>query len=174
MIALAPNMDDRIRQHRAELLGWLSRRAPDDAEELAQEVWLRVSRAAPDCPDEASFRGYTYAVARRLLVDNHRRRASRIILVSLEGGAPDTADESDRPDRGMEAAQILAVVEAELARMKPELAQVFRWRAAEDIPFKEIAARQGVGLNTALGRMHQAVGALRAALGVAGLLGASR
>jgi RNA polymerase sigma-70 factor (ECF subfamily) len=166
-------MDDRIRHHRAELLGWLSRRAPQDAEELAQEVWLRVARAAPDCPDEASFRGYAFAVARRLLVDQHRRRAARVVLVSLDGGAPDTDDPGARPDGGLAAAQILAVVEAELARMKPEIAQVFRWRTAEDLPFKEIAARQGVGLNTALGRMHQAVGALRAALHQAGLLGAS-
>ena len=44
-------LDDRIARHRGELLAFLRRRSPREAEELAQETWMRVARANPDCPD---------------------------------------------------------------------------------------------------------------------------
>lgn len=161
-------IDDRIRSHSAEILAFLRRRAPADAEEIAQEVWLRVARKDPDCPTDAHFRAYAYTVARRLLVDHHRRRAARIRLVPLEG--PDRRAAPHRPDQGRHADDLLGVVEAALADMKPELADVFRWRTASDLTFQQIAVRQGCSINTALGRMHQAVRHVRRALDAAGLL----
>ncbi|MCB9682693.1 MAG: RNA polymerase sigma factor [Alphaproteobacteria bacterium] len=155
-------MTDRIRHHDAQLRGFLERRAPGHGEELAQEVWLRVARAAPDCPTDAAFRAYAFAVARRLLIDHHRRRSARVQLVPLEGGMDPRGH--DRPDGALAAAEVLAVVEATLEAMKPELAEVFRLRTTTELSFKDIAARQGVSINTALGRMHQAVGKLHAAL----------
>lgn len=164
-------LHDRILRHQAELVRFFARRAPDRAEELAQETWLRVARAEPNCPSEAHFRGYVYAVARRLLIDHHRRRKARVHLVPLEGGAERRAGtDAATPFRHVAAGEVLAVVEATLGGMKPELAEVFRWRTAEEVPFKEIARRQGTGVNTALGRMHQAVKKIRDALEAADLL----
>lgn len=162
-------MDARIRRLHAELRAFLERRAPGYGEEIAQEVWLRVARVDPTCPDDASFRAYAYTAARRQLVDHARRRAARVHLVPLEGGA-EPSDRSHAADRRLRAADALAVVEATLATMKPELAEVFRWRTGDDVAFREIAARQGVGLNTALGRMHQATRKVHAALASAGLI----
>lgn len=161
-------LETRVDRHREELVGFLARRLgnPADAEELAQEVWVRVARAAPDCPDEASFRGYLFTVARRLLIDHHRRPHNRAALVGLDAPLP---DHSRSPEGELEAGQVLEVVEAALGGLKPELAEVFRWRTTEDVSFQEIAARQGCGLNTALGRMHRATKTIAAALARAGL-----
>lgn len=162
-----PHLQDRIVRHREELLGFLRRRAPGEAEELSQEVWLRVARADASFTDDRAFRAYTYTVARRLLVDHWRRRSARVSLVPLDGGAAPAA--AGQPDDHVAAAEVLAVVEAELARMPAPMAQVFRWRTARGVPFKDIARRQGVSVNTALGRMHRAVRRLAAALDAAGL-----
>ena len=161
-------MQDRIHRHQRELLAFLHRRAPADAEELAQETWIRVATASPDCPDDASFRAYAYTVARRLLIDHYRKRSNRVHFVPLDGLRNLTA--SEHPADRMAAAKILSVVELELDAMKPEIAEVFRWRMTEDISFKEIAVRQDVPLNTALGRMHRAVQRLRGALIAEGVL----
>ena len=67
------------------------------------------------------------------------------------------------------ARRVAEAVEAELAAMKPELAEVFRWRTRSDLSFKDIAARQGTSVNTALGRMHQATRKVAKALADAGL-----
>jgi RNA polymerase sigma-70 factor (ECF subfamily) len=167
-------MQERIGRHHAEIVAFLARRAPDAAEELAQEVWFRMARARPDCPTDAEFRAYAYAVARRLLVDHHRRRCARIELVPLDGGVrPHEAVDAGRPDSAMDAGEILEVVESTLGAMKPALAEVFRWRTTEDVSYKEIARRQDTNVNTALGRMHQATRKIRRALVDAGLIGGS-
>lgn len=162
------HLDARIGRHHAELVAFLARRAPLDAEELAQETWLRVARAAPDCADDRTFRAYAYTVARRLLVDHHRRRRARVSLVPLEGGLDPSGGHG--PDDALAAGQALAVVEEALAAMGSDTAEVFRLRVTGDLSFKEIAGQQGVPLNTALGRMHNATRKIRAALVAAGLL----
>lgn len=163
-------LDARIRRVHPALLGFLLRRCPGEAEELAQEVWLRVTRVDPACPTDAAFKAYAFTTARRVLVDAHRRRRARVHLVALDGGPEATAPPFAAPDARAHADDVLAVVDATLAAMKPELAEVFRWRTSSDLSFAQIAQRQQVSVNTALGRMHQAVNKLHAALDAAGLL----
>ncbi len=167
-------LSQRIDRNRDALVAFLRRRAPDQAEELAQDVWLRVFRAQATFATDEEFRAYVYTVARRLLIDHYRKEARSPRLVALEGGVssvdqPEFAD----PEHIAHAGDVLAVVNAELASMKPEVAQVFHWRTAEDWSFAEIARRQGTGVNTALGRMHNATRRLAAALTSAGLLARS-
>jgi RNA polymerase sigma factor (sigma-70 family) len=167
-------LETRVDRHKEELVAFLARRLgnPADAEEMAQDVWVRVARAAPECPDEASFRGYLFTVARRLLIDHHRRPEKRAKFVAIDGeGAAPLPDVGRGPEDQLRAGQALQVVEATLEDLKPELAEVFRWRTTEDVSFQEIAARQGCGLNTALGRMHRATKYIAAALARAGILG---
>ena len=128
---------------------------------------MRVATADPDCPDDQAFRAFAYTVARRLLVDHHRRRARRVPLVPLEGGVE--PDGGSDPHGHALAGQALAVVQAELAAMKPELAEVFRLRMTTGLSFAEIAARQRCSLNTALGRHHQATKRIARALRERGL-----
>jgi RNA polymerase sigma-70 factor (ECF subfamily) len=165
----ADDLPARIAPLQGELLGFLRRRRPQDAEELAQEVWLRV--AAASTPSEpAAFRAYVYTVARRLLIDRHRRRRTIGSLVALDGGrSAELATSPSDPHGQAVAAEVLAEVERCLADMKPEVAQVFRWRATTDLSFKDIAERQGCSLNTALGRQHQAAKRIARALHEAGL-----
>jgi len=167
-----PQLQDHIQRHRDEVLAFVKRRAPRDAEELAQETWLRIARRRPVCPDEASFRGYVFTVARRVLIDHYRRSAARPQLVPLDTAetSPQHAHPGDHPDARRDMADVLTVVEGTLKQMKPELAEVFRWRTTQDLTFKEIARRQGVSVNTALGRMHQAVKKLHRALSAQGLV----
>ncbi|MEQ1508034.1 MAG: RNA polymerase sigma factor [Myxococcota bacterium] len=160
------SLDRRIASLGTELLGFLRRRTVDP-EEVAQETWIRVAAADPDCPDDRSFRAFVYVVARRLLIDAARRRARARPLVPLDGGQHPSDDAP--PDAALSAGQSLAVVERTLREMKPELAEVFRWRMTTDLSFKQIAERQGVSLNTALGRHHQATNHIARALREHGL-----
>lgn len=158
--------DERLAQVRPALVAFLARRVGDGlADELAQDVLERVIRVAPDCPDDASFRGYVFVVARRRLIDHHRLAANRVPFVVLDGGEAGPAHDGES---AVAANQVLAAVQAELDAMKPELADVFRWRTSEDVSFAEIAARQRCGINTALGRMHRATKRIAEALAAHG------
>lgn len=158
----------RIAGLRAELLGFLRRRT-HEPEEIAQDTWMRVAAADPDCPDDRSFRAFVYVVARRLLIDASRRRARSGTLVPLGGGEVELPG-ADRSDHRLAADQSLAVIERALAAMKPDVAEVFRLRMTTDLTFDQIACRQGVPLNTALGRHHQATKRIASALRDEGLL----
>ncbi|MEN0066611.1 MAG: RNA polymerase sigma factor [Myxococcota bacterium] len=163
-----PLLEDRIARYRSELVAFLSRRVGQDAEELAQEVWLRIARASPVFPDDASFRAYAYTVARRLVVDHHRKRKRTLQVVPIDETVEQPRATSD-PGQMVQADQVLAVVRRELSVMKPELAEVFRLRTTTGLSFKQIADRQGCSLNTALGRHHQATRRMARALREAGL-----
>src|SRR5678809_970204 len=91
----ALRLEERFERHHAELVAFLARRAPGEAEELAQEVWLRMHRVAPVCPDDASFRGYLFTVARRLLVDHYRKPGSRVHLVPIDGGERPSSEDPE-------------------------------------------------------------------------------
>ncbi len=171
-MAAASTLDARIARLHPELVGFLRRRAPGMEEELAQEVWLRLVKAAPDIATDESFRAYCFLAARRVLVDFHRRRGARIQLVPSDDVDRSPSAEPS-PDAALRARAVHDVVEAELALMKPEIAEVFVERTTGSASFREIAERQGVPLNTALGRMHRATQRIAAALRARDLLGDS-
>lgn len=164
--------DDPYRRHHHAVVAFCERRAPGRGEELAQETWLRMVRAAPDCPDDASFRAYAFTTARRVLVDHHRRRLARPTLTLVQDTPEDRVDVTPHDDAV--ASQLAEVIDRALADAKPEILEVFHARIHDDISFKELAARQGVSINTALGRMHRAVLRVRRALTEAGLLDGSQ
>ena len=161
-----PNpLDLRISGLEQEILGFLRRRVGEEAEEVAQDVWVKIASVDPDCVDDASFRAYVYVVARRLLIDRYRRK--RLDLVPLEGGEePGVAPDAHST---LAAEQMAAVVQRTLGELKPEVAEVFWLRTRDGVAFKEIAEHQGCSINTALGRMHAVVKRLKRALAAEGM-----
>ncbi len=149
-------------------MAFLARRVGQDADELAQEVWLRIARSNASFADDAAFRAYAYTVARRLVIDHHRKRKRTLQVVPLEETLREPRAASD-PSQQLQADEVLEVVQRELKAMKPELAEVFRLRTTTGLSFKQIAARQECSLNTALGRHHQATRRIGRALREAGL-----
>ena len=165
-VQAATNLAIQMGAVRAELEAFLRRRAPGHYEEIAQDTWLRITKANPQCANQSAFRAYAFTVARRLLIDHYRRHQVSPSLVALDETVPIPGN--DDPHSYICVAEVITVVNEELATMKPEIAEVFRWRVTEQLPFREIATRQGVSINTALGRMHYATKRLSAALHKAG------
>jgi RNA polymerase sigma-70 factor, ECF subfamily len=155
------NLMDR---HHDPLMGFLVNRVGRDAEDLYQETWTRVSRKLDTYEDRGSFRSWLFQIARRLVIDHHRRAGVRIRMVADPDEAVPSAVDPTQPDQAMEATQMARVFEQVVDTMEPEMAQVVRWRLFDGIPFKDIAERQGVPLNTALGRMHRGLNTIRTAL----------
>lgn len=172
MLAIMTDINHQIAEVQGELIGFLRKRARGEPEEVAQEVWLRVTKAGPDIPDLRQFRAYVFTVARRVLIDRHRRRRARVELVQMDGTAAERkASSGDSPEAHVHAQTTAEAVQVVLQSMNPEMAQVFRWRVFDDVAFKEIAERQNCSINTALGRMHRATKLIAAALREQGIMG---
>ena len=165
-------MEALVRRHAAALgaflAGWSA--GAGDAEDLAQETWLRVLRD-PDAFRGGSFRAWLLRVARNLAVDRSRKRAPGLWLDAPSGPGPDAPplvdalpdDAAPAPDAALAAADDRARALAAVRALPDPQRDVFLLRAS-GIPFADIATRFSIPLNTALGRMHLAMKALRAAL----------
>lgn len=125
------------------LLRYLRAKAPGDAEDLAAEVWLGVTRGLRGfAGEEAAFRGWVFTIATRRLRDRGRRRARRPeVLVppgSMEAGLqPDTATTAVERLSGQEAVDRL------VAGLPPDMAEVLLLRVVADLPVAEVAQVMG-------------------------------
>ena len=151
-----------IARHRDPLMGFLAARVGTDAEDLYQETWNRAVTALPRYRDQGTFRAWLLQIARRLIIDHHRRRGARIHLLPTDT-PPDVRSEAT-PYHHTATRQLSQATDAAMASLKPEIAAVVRMRLVDNLPFSEIARIQRVPLNTALGRMHRGLRHIRRAL----------
>lgn len=138
------DLDSIYRAHGGWLLGWLTShaRCRTRASDLAQETFCRLMEQ-PGLRLYAHPRRYLATVARRLLIDDTRRRASeRCFLEAFAlhngGGAQPGAD------RIAEAVQELAVLAELLGSLPTRVRRAFLMSRVDGLTYAEIALDLGV------------------------------
>ncbi len=157
-----------VGRYRRMLYGFIFRMAGNahDADEAFQEVWLKVIRKAQDYR-RGSFRGWIFRIARNVVIDRLRSAKGTISLEQEVGGgeglalADCMADSGASPGTLAGRKDVAAAIGKAVEALAAEQREVFLMRVQADLPFKEIARIQKVSVNTALARMHYAVGNLR-------------
>ncbi len=143
------------------------------AEDLTQEVFLRVVERAAEFKHEARFSTWLYAIARNLCIDAlrkqaHRRHASLDEPSSDEGTSLGERVSDEHPGAGGERVaqgrEVAARIDQALARLPDEQREVFLLREIANLPFHEIAALTGAPENTVKSRMRYALERLQEAL----------
>lgn len=121
------------------------------AEDVTQEIFLRVVRGIPKYRPEGRFEAWLFTIARHACLDflKTNRRPPADAVPSFRRNDSVGGDDTRR-----------AILEA-VERLPDEQREVFLLRADGGLSFREIAEAVGVPLNTALGRMHYAVLKLR-------------
>lgn len=157
-----------VERYRRPLYGFITRMvsSPSEADEVFQEVWLRVINKAGTYRKDR-FRGWLYRIAHNLMIDRSRCRKPTVSLDAVTGDESgstlgDRVPSTERMPSAIVAGTELAErIRAAVDQLAPEQREVFLLRTEGDIPFKEIAVVQGVSINTALARMQYAVNRLR-------------
>lgn len=163
-----------VARHERPLWSFLRRFSKNDAsaEDLLQEVFLRVVRSADEWRAEAKFSTWLYAIARNLCVDQARRAVHRD-AASLDAPASRDAEAGDADLHAVVASETpggeLQAMDRELQRgidravaaLPAEQREVFLMREAMDLPFAEIARAVGVSEPTVKSRMRYALEKLR-------------
>jgi RNA polymerase sigma-70 factor (ECF subfamily) len=157
-------------RHGGTLMGFLVARAGQEAEDIYQETWTRVATGLPAYDERGSFRAWLFQIARRQLIDQHRRKRARVQLVLTDLPSAPPRSTAAQPDEALAARDVTRTLNEALQSMDPAMAEVVRLRLLEGVPFNEIARRQDIPLNTALGRMHRGLKRIRSELIAAGLL----
>jgi len=143
------------------------------ADELQQDVWLRVVHARERYAPEARFTTWLYTVARHRLVDHWRARGgARFVSLDDDGGDELIEQDVDGDARADRADPLGRVIDAEAGlRLQAALADVpapqrdaFLLHVEGGLSLGEIAAVAGVPAETVKSRLRYAYRRLRAAL----------
>lgn len=125
------------------------------AEDLTQEVFLRVVRGLGNYEDRSHERAWVFRIARNVLVDQ-RRRSER---------ASDTFGQNELSEVAQPATQGLATVSRQaLDDLPDEDRQAFLMRELGGLGYDEIAEVTGATRDAARMRIYRARRALRLAL----------
>ena len=147
------------------------------ADDLAQDVWLRVAQQAPAYQPRAAapgrpvarFTTWLFTIARNRVIDHLRGARPSVSLDERQGDERTLADTLAAPSgfgpaRQIENRQQAAQLLAALAALPPAQREAFLLQAEGDMSVLEIAAATGVGPETAKSRLRYARAALRRAL----------
>jgi len=149
--------------NRDRLLRFLiARGAGDAAEDLLQEVWLKVKAARPG--PVASPLSYLYRMANMLMIDRYRtqrqaEKRDRDWTETMAGAAPGISD-APTPDRTIMAREQVRLVGQALEQLGPRASAIFRRHRVDGIPQRKVAEEFGVSLSTVESDLRAAYAAL--------------
>jgi len=129
-----------------------------EAEDVLQEVWLRVIRGIAKLRDGSRLRGWLFGIARRVLMDRLRRRYVAPPLDDLD--AVDVAADVDPIDREADLAALDLALDT-LPLAERDLLTLFYLR---DLSLAELADALSVPVGTVKSRLFRARNLLRAAI----------
>ncbi|MBK8479352.1 MAG: RNA polymerase sigma factor [Opitutaceae bacterium] len=164
---------ERVHRSLARLVG------EAEADDLTQEVFVRVTRALPEFRGESAVSTWILRIARGVGLDHLRsrrhheaRRTVSLTVPATEGGevgadgalaAPEPHEEAQAPRR-LVLAEMSSCVREYVARLAPEHRVVIELKDLEGLSNPEIADRLGVSVANAKIRLHRARQALRGEL----------
>lgn len=165
-----------VERHETRLWNFLRRYVgdPATAEDLLQDVFMRVITHAEDWTPAAKVTTWMFTIARNLCTDQARRNVHRkatsldgssarsddsgpILLEKIAGAGPTGEDR-------VAMLQMVAQLDQALAGLPPEQREVFLLREVTELSFAEIATTVGASEPTVKSRMRYALERLRVAL----------
>jgi RNA polymerase sigma-70 factor, ECF subfamily len=142
-----------------------------DAEDLLQEVFIRLVRMIGRYQHDGRFEGWLFRIATNLVRDRVRRsktgrpaadssgaRGARGEAESM-GERPDPA--AERPSASLERAENIDRLQQAIGELPEAEREVILLRHFAQLSFKEIAEQMGTPLGTALARAHRGLAKLR-------------
>jgi RNA polymerase sigma factor (sigma-70 family) len=177
---MSPKESEKIgavyKDERKRLLGYIRNRIPDsvEAEDILQDVFYQLTVGFNDIRRIETLTAWLYKVADNRIIDLFRKK--KPVTMSYRDNAKDDDDdpltlEEILPSLGSTPEDeeikdlIWETIEETLSQLPEEQKDVFVANEFEDMSFREISEKTGVGVNTLISRKRYAVLALREKLG---------
>jgi RNA polymerase sigma-70 factor, ECF subfamily len=135
-----------ISRHRNRLVRTATNLLRDrhEAEDVAQESFLKAFREIAKLRDDRAFSGYLYRICVRLCMD--RLRLKRPEVVEFDQAQPHAGP----------AVENRVVIEKLLAQLPPDLRTTLVLREMEQLSYEEVAEAMHVPIGTVRSRLHTA------------------
>ena len=159
-----PSWDEVVRTHSGRVYRLAYRLTGNraDAEDLTQEVFVRVFRAL-DNYRPGTFEGWLHRITTNLFLDGARRRA-RIRFEALPEDAERVPGHERSPEQAFSDDNLDGDVQHALDELPPDFRAAVVLCDIEGLSYEEIAATLGIKLGTVRSRIHRGRTLLRQAL----------
>jgi RNA polymerase sigma factor (sigma-70 family) len=161
----APSWEDIVAQHSARVyrLAYRLTGNPHDAEDLTQEVFVRVFRSLSSYTP-GTFEGWLHRITTNLFLDQARRKAKIRFDALAEDADSRLPGLVPSPDSQVADGLLDGDVEVALADLPPDFRAAVVLCDIEGLSYEEIADVLGVKLGTVRSRIHRGRAMLRKAL----------
>jgi RNA polymerase sigma-70 factor (ECF subfamily) len=161
--------EELVKEHTGKIVGlaWRMVGNREDAEDLAQEAFLRLHRSLDDFRGESRISTWLYRTTTRLAIDYLRRdRIKRkVFFFRADNDSPDpvelASDPLRNPGRELQSQEAMQSLRRSLQKLSARQQAIFTLRHYEGLPLKEIAAHLGLETGTVKAHLHRAVTQLR-------------
>lgn len=150
------------REFRARLLGFVGRRVadPQAAEDIVQEVMLRIHRQASSLEQPAAISAWVNQIARNAVIDHYRSAVTRRELPAGAEVGQDLAFPSE-PESGALRSELAGCLSPLLARLPPAYREALLLTEFEGMTQAAAASRLGLTASGMKSRVQRARARLR-------------
>ncbi len=135
------------------------------AEDLFQEVWIRVLRRGSQYNGKARFDTWIFTIARNLVIDLSRKRTMASLDEMREGGEDERpfeiVQDGPSPLEQFEMREDASEVATVLQTLEPSYREVLTLRFHEEMSLEEIATVTRAPLSTVKSRLYRGLAALK-------------
>ncbi len=162
---MPPSWDEIVRAHSARVyrLAYRLTGNPHDAEDLTQEVFVRVFRSLSSYTP-GTFEGWLHRITTNLFLDQARRKQKIRFDPLAEDADQRLPGRTPTPERALHDQLFDADVETALAQLPPDFRAAVVLCDIEGLSYEEIAGILDVKLGTVRSRIHRGRSLLRKAL----------
>lgn len=137
---------------------------PDDAEDAAQEAFIKAYRNIGQFRGESRFSGWLYRLCYNAAMDNMRKnRDPNLRSLTAEDGSDaeiDVEDPSPTPEENAEREETRRLVREAVAQLPDDKREIIVMREFSNMSYTDIADALGVGEGTVKSRLNRARAAL--------------
>ncbi|NUO00217.1 MAG: RNA polymerase sigma factor [Saprospiraceae bacterium] len=179
--AKGSKISEVFREESGRLLSFVRQRVSrlEDAEDIVQDVFYELSEMERLMKPVEQFAAWLFAVARNKITDRYRKKKP-VLMEELSAPATDASEDAadlylmdsllapdfNEAETSLFREALLEALEEALDTLPDAQRDVFVWHELEGVPFKTIAEKTGVPVNTLLTRKRYAVLQLREQLRV--------
>ncbi len=145
----------------------------DDAQDAAQDVFLKAFQALPQFQPDAALYTWLYRIATNTCIDRKRKPVFASLFNSSEEGEKlihDRASVAPSPEKLYQAKQINQALQKGLAGLSPKLRAIIVLKEIEELSYEEIAETLDISLGTVKSRIARAREELRKSMNLKELL----
>lgn len=133
-----------------------------DAEEVTQEVFIKVYRSLADFAFRSAFKTWLYRIATNLALNAYKRKAREACRRAEYDDAAQAPAAGPDAGSGMEKEESEKALRNILARLTPEHRACIVLREIEGLSYEEMAGALNININTVRTRLKRAREALMA------------